>query len=249
MIRCRPTHLLFDFFGTLVDYSPSRTGQGYQRSHALLHEFGGRLGYERFLDVWSAICARFDQESALDDREFSMADITTAFLREVLPSEPTPGQVDAFVRTYLAEWNAPVRPLAGIDVLLSGLSSEFRLAVVSNTHSPTMVPEQLTAMGVLGFMDAVVLSVNVGRRKPHADIYRAALRRLAVSARDVWFIGDSYEADYAGPRRMGMEAFLIDPQGRTSVPPHHRLDTVFDLPHRLSPTLSDLPAATPPPRT
>ncbi|MEU7883635.1 HAD family hydrolase [Microbispora bryophytorum] len=240
MIQRRPTHLLFDFFGTLVDYSPSRTEQGYQRSHALLHEFGGQLGYERFLEAWSATSARFDQDSALDDREFSMADVTTAFLRAVLPREPTPGQVNAFVKTYLAEWSAPVRHPAGIDVLLKGLSSEFRLAVVSNTHSPTMVPEQLAAMGVLDSMDAVVLSVDVGRRKPHADIYQAALHQLAVSAQGVWFIGDSYEADYVGPRRMGMEALLIDPQGKTSVPLHHRLETVFDLPHRLSPTLPDL---------
>ncbi|KKD07865.1 HAD family hydrolase [Streptomyces sp. WM6386] len=94
-------------------------------------------------------------------------------------------------------------------------------------------PTHLSAMGVLDAMDAVVLSVDVGRRKPHADICQAAMRQLGVPAHDVWFIGDSYEADYVGPRRMGMEALLIDPQDTASVPPHHRLDTVFDLPDRL----------------
>ncbi|MEU9916136.1 HAD family hydrolase [Streptomyces sp. NPDC051001] len=229
----RPTHLLFDFFGTLVDYSPSRTEQGYQRSHALLREWGGQWGYERFLDAWSAASARFDQDSAVDDREFSMADVATAFLHEALRQQPSPGRVEEFVAAYLAEWSAAVRHPAGVDVLLKALSSEFRLAVVSNTHSPTMVPGQLAAMGVLDTMDAVVLSVDVGRRKPHPDIYRAAMRQLGVTAQDVWFIGDSYEADYAGPRRMGMEALLIDPRDTAPVPPRHRLDTVFDLPDRL----------------
>jgi putative hydrolase of the HAD superfamily len=233
MIERRLTHLLFDFFGTLVDYSPSRTEQGYQRSHALLHDFGGQLGYERFLQVWSATSDRFDQDSALEEREFSMVDVTTAFLRAVLPVEPTPGQVDTFVETYLAEWGAAVRHPAGIEALLKGLSSQFGLAVVSNTHSPTMVPVQLAAMGVLDLMDAVVLSVDVGRRKPHAEIYQATLRQLAIPAQDAWFIGDSYEADYLGPRRMGMEALLIDPHETASIPRHHRLDTVFDLPYRL----------------
>jgi putative hydrolase of the HAD superfamily len=233
MIQRRPTHLLFDFFGTLVDYSPSRTEQGYQRSHALLRDFGGQLGYERFLEVWSATSGRFDQDSAVDDREFSMIEVTTAFLRATLPADPTPDQVDAFVATYLAEWSTAVRHPAGLDALLKWLNSGFRLAVVSNTHSPTMVPEQLAAMGVLELMDAVVLSVDVGRRKPHADVYQAALRQLAIPAQDAWFIGDSYEADYLGPRRMGMEALLIDPQERASIPLHHRLDNVFDLPDRL----------------
>jgi len=40
------THVLFDFFGTLVEYSPSRTDQGYDRSFSLLRDAGLRLGYE-----------------------------------------------------------------------------------------------------------------------------------------------------------------------------------------------------------
>jgi putative hydrolase of the HAD superfamily len=234
VIHSRPTHLLFDFFGTLVDYSPSRTEQGYHRSHALLREFDGRLEYEAFLQEWSALFARFDELSAVDDSEFSMVDVTTAFLRATLPREPASSQVDAFVETFLAEWSAAVRQPAGIGALLKALSAEYRLAVVSNTHSPTMVPDQLAAMGVLDRIDAVVLSVDVGKRKPHPDIYDTALRQLAVPARDVWFIGDSYEADYLGPRRMGMTALLIDPQDTAGVPPQHRLDSVFDLPQRLS---------------
>jgi putative hydrolase of the HAD superfamily len=233
MMPSRPTHLLFDFFGTLVDYSPSRTEQGYHQSHAVLHEFGGRLDYASFLQVWSATSARFDQASALDDSEFSMADVTTAFLRAALPAEPTSRQVDVFVAAYIAEWTTAVRHPAGIEALLKDLGAEFRLAVVSNTHSPTLVPDQLAAMGVLDLMDAVVLSVNVGKRKPHADIYEVALGELAIPAQDAWFIGDSYQADYLGPRRMGMEAFLIDPGSTVAIPPHHRLDSVFDLPHRL----------------
>jgi putative hydrolase of the HAD superfamily len=30
-----PTHVLFDFFGTLVDYSAGRADRGYERSFAL----------------------------------------------------------------------------------------------------------------------------------------------------------------------------------------------------------------------
>jgi putative hydrolase of the HAD superfamily len=99
----------------------------------LLREGGGQWGHERFLDVWSAVSARFDQESAVDDREFSMADAATAFLREAPPQEPSPG-TGGGVRRGL-----PRRV-------------ECRGA-------------QLAALGVLATMDAVVLSVDVGRRK------------------------------------------------------------------------------------
>jgi putative hydrolase of the HAD superfamily len=74
------THVLIDFFGTLVEYSPSRTEQGYTASHALVRSMGVDLGYERFLTEWAAESARFDRRSAADDSEFSMAEVATAFL-------------------------------------------------------------------------------------------------------------------------------------------------------------------------
>jgi hypothetical protein len=41
--------ILFDFFGTLVSYSPSRVDQGYPRCHAFLREHGSALSYDDFL--------------------------------------------------------------------------------------------------------------------------------------------------------------------------------------------------------
>ncbi len=230
----RPTHLLLDFFGTLVDYSPSRTEQGYPRSHRLLLDYGADLAYERFLDRWGAVSARFDAASAVDDREFSMTDVSSTYLAETLPDVPTDAQVETFVATYLAEWTAAVHAPVGLAALLTGLRAQRRLAVVSNTHSPTMVPALLSRLGVADLMDAVVLSVDVGRRKPHRAIYGEALQRLGIDPGDAWFVGDSYDADYTGPRACGIEARLIDPHGRSPVPDAHRLSSIFDLPAALA---------------
>jgi putative hydrolase of the HAD superfamily len=42
-------------------------------------------------------------------------------------------------------------------------------------------------------------------------------------------VGDTYTADFAGPERFGMTAYLIDPQRRADVPEERRLDSVLDL--------------------
>ena len=55
------THVLLDFFGTLVDYSASRTEQGYERSFALLQAAGCRLDYQAFLSLWSEVFLEFDK--------------------------------------------------------------------------------------------------------------------------------------------------------------------------------------------
>ncbi|MFC7642798.1 hypothetical protein ACFQX6_19075 [Streptosporangium lutulentum] len=78
------THIFLDFFGTLVDYSASRTEQGYESSHELLRRLGASLTYQEFLDAWSRALAEFDRMSDRDDREFSMAEAGTVFLAESL---------------------------------------------------------------------------------------------------------------------------------------------------------------------
>ncbi|MFT7220701.1 MAG: hypothetical protein ACI8Z1_002321, partial [Candidatus Azotimanducaceae bacterium] len=80
----KPTVLLFDFFGTLVEYVSDRTLIEYTSSHRLLLENlsakdasfhgGGDLGYEEYCNAWSNAFLAF--ESAQNDgREFLMRDV------------------------------------------------------------------------------------------------------------------------------------------------------------------------------
>lgn len=226
-------YLLFDFFGTLVDYSPSRTAQGHEGSHRLLRRLGARLSYDDFLTTWSRVSAEFDRRSDLDDREFSMSDVGAAFLTGALGREPATADVEAFVAQYLSEWNTGVRHLPGLDLLLSELGRDHRLAVVTNTHDTFLVPGHLAAMGVRSRFDAVIASVEVGRRKPHPEIYATALKVWGADASSAVFVGDTYGPDFLGPEQVGIKAFLIDPHRRAPIPDDRRLTSIFDLPSRL----------------
>ncbi len=64
-------------------------------------------------------------------------------------------------------------------------------------------------MGLLGLVDVGVTSARAGARKPHPDIYRASLSALEVDPAEVVFVGDSWEPDVRGPRRMGMTAVHV----------------------------------------
>jgi len=221
--------ILFDFFGTLVSYSPSRVDQGYPRCHEFVREHGSALSYVDFLTGVDSCFAEFDRRSDIDDREFSMGEVAATFLeRHAIGGDPA-----EFERRYLAEWSAGVVFPAGLKDLLTGLRRTHRLAVVSNTHSSTMVPDLLRGAGLADLFDAVVLSVDVGRRKPHPVIYATALEAMDTPAREAIFVGDSYSADFAGPVAAGITAFLIDGGKSAEVPPERRIDSVFDLPSRV----------------
>ncbi|MFE6719239.1 HAD family hydrolase [Streptomyces albidoflavus] len=228
------THLLFDFFGTLVDHAPGGPGQGFARTYGVTRGLGATLTYREFLAAWARTTAHFGRLSAVDDREYPMTDLGTAFLREVLGRAPARAETGLLVRSYLAEWNAGVRHLPGIGALLTGLAAQYRLAVVSNTQDAELLPGHLEAMGVRQLFDTVVTSFEVGWRKPHPAVYRAALRELRVDPGSAVFVGDTYRADHEGPTRVGIRAFLIDPQRRAPVPEEARLASVFALPARLA---------------
>ena len=225
--------VLLDFFGTLVEYDPSRTAQGYRRTHDVLVRLGVERTYAEFLAEWSDLAAAFDVASGLDDHEFSMDELGAAFLTLVLGRSPEPDEVAEVVTTYLAEWNRGVHPIDGVPALVRSLAEDHRLAVVTNTHSPSLVPSHLRAMGVADCFDAVVTSVEVGWRKPHRAIYEAALHATGADAGECTFVGDTRGPDYVGPRAMGMRALLIDPSGRQRIAAADRLQSIHDLPARL----------------
>lgn len=229
----KPEVIIFDFFGTLVDYSPSRTEQGYYRSHNLVESMGAELEYAQFLRDWSAESALFDALSEVDNREFSMEEVSNAFLSRILGREASMIEITSLAQTYVAEWNTGVVYSAVTKEVIESLAGRFRLAIVTNTHQPDLVPNHLATMGIADRFETVVTSVEVGWRKPHPVIYEEALRRLGITAGNAVFVGDNYIADYVGPTASGMSAYLLNSAADVDVPDRRRLNSLADLSKRL----------------
>lgn len=62
----------------------------------------------------------------------------------------------------------------------------------------------------------LVISSEVGFRKPHPDFYRAACARLGLPPERVLFVGDDLENDVLGPRRIGASSCLVDRRAGTA---------------------------------
>lgn len=237
------THVLFDFFGTLVAYSDSRTEQGYRRSYSLLIEAGAALDYPGYLALWEEVAEAFEQRAVASHREYTMEAVAGAFLVRAL-GPVLPAQLTGdFVSAYLDEWNAGVRYLAGLSGMLGRLAERFTLAVITNTHDAALVPGHLHRMGVSGHFAKVVTSVELGVRKPAAQIFQHALRELDASADCAVYVGDSFEADYCGARSAGLRGMLIDPEARHPVPAAERLGSIFELESSLAGALVRLPSS------
>ncbi len=61
----------------------------------------------------------------------------------------------------------------------------------------------------------LIISSEIGYRKPHPAFYQAACESLGLPPSQVLCLGDDVENDVQGPSRAGLRALLIDRAGRT----------------------------------
>ena len=63
-------------------------------------------------------------------------------------------------------------------------------------------------------VDAVLTSGAHGKTKPHETIFRRMLELLDVAPDEAVMVGDTVEDDIEGARAVGMQALLVDREGR-----------------------------------
>ncbi len=225
MVRC----LFFDFFGTLVNYSASRTEQGYHRTHQRLNDLGIELSYEEFLELWICAASRMDDWSTQHNREYPMVDVGSEFVRQL--GIENADMAKELADSYLEEWSAGITHIKGIDNLISGLAKRYQLGIVSNTHAPDLIHRELDRMGIADKFSWVVTSLEWGIPKPDPSLFEHALARAGVCPNEAVFVGDNYLMDYLGATKAGISCYLVGQHAR--VPREKSIPSVLDLPRLL----------------
>jgi putative hydrolase of the HAD superfamily len=222
--------ILFDLFGTLVDYTPRLQGKDFSGTYAVLaRHFPGAPAYADFLRQIEQLFAQFDRESAQCYEEFSMAELFERYLETVCPAGWNAAQRDELVESYTAEWLKSVSWDDGLQALLANLKTRFKLGLVTNTHHQPMVESLLRSIGIHDSFDVILTSVAHGWRKPHPSIFLAAADALEVMPSRCLFVGDSLEADVAGAAAVGMAPVWIKPKDGAQACVPRSVRSVFEL--------------------
>ena len=221
--------LIFDFFGTLVQYQAGRFhGAPYQRTYGQLCDLGVAIAYDDFAAGFAATFDQLEAQAKITHQEFHMREVGRRFLggRGV---SLAPDALDRWVDCYCEEWNRGTLYFDGIAAFIADLAGRYRLSIISNTHYPALIHRNLAAMGIAGHFAQVVTSVEVGIRKPHPAIFGQALRALDLEPGAALYIGDSYGDDYEGAQAAGLACVLIDPPGQYRGLADRRIGHLFEL--------------------
>jgi putative hydrolase of the HAD superfamily len=221
-----PACLLFDLFGTLVEYAADRRGVEYPATHRYCTDLGLALTAEQFLDEWDSAFAACEAAGRETQREFVMTDVADRFAARV-GAELSGTEKNRLIDHFMKEWGDPIRPVAGIGSMLGRLGQHYRLGLVSNTHHSVFVRNMLRAFDLEQHFEVVVLSAEFGTPKPSPEIFAHALSQMDMAPEETVYIGDSFEHDYVGATAAGMNCYLIGNHAR--VPARRQLRSILDL--------------------
>ncbi len=88
----------------------------------------------------------------------------------------------------------------------------YKIGLITNAMQPMWMRDaELSAFGILEYLDVRLTSGDVGFMKPHPFIYWRALELLDVQPEEAIFVGDRPANDIAGANEAGLTSVLMAP--------------------------------------
>jgi HAD superfamily hydrolase (TIGR01549 family) len=208
--------VIFDYIGTLVNcrnYSMDAsklnlynalvaegfelTENNFMVAYGLAHEKYHKVRYEQLKEVTNSIWVA----EALCNLRF-----------EVTADDP---RIKAALNVFFQDFLETLELREGAKKLLKQAQELGKVALISNFTYAPVIYKSLRKLGINEFFSAVIVSEEVGWRKPSGRIFQDALNRLQVKASEAVYIGDSPNEDIKGAKLAGLKTVFVPSQFNT----------------------------------
>lgn len=195
----------FDLFDTLITVEGLGLQEAMGRLVHLLQRQGFAVEPETFLPIYRDAAKRCRDAVQKAGRETHNRFWISAALCDLGWSvAPDDARVAAAVDAYFSAFLEHAVLLPGTHEALSTLKRHYRLGLLSNfTHGPA-VRAILTRLGLMPLLDVVLISGEIGYRKPHQRVFRELERQFGLPRAQIAFVGDDLEADIQGAQAAGL---------------------------------------------
>jgi len=90
----------------------------------------------------------------------------------------------------------------------------FGLGLVSNFDHAPAARRLIDRLGIGDRLGVILISEEVGYRKPSPRLFLGLAERMGLPPSEVLFVGDTFDADVAGPQGVGMPCAWLNPAAR-----------------------------------
>ncbi len=195
----------FDLFDTLVTIEPVAFNGSFEKLLQSLKENGFKLDKDEFRNTYREEAIRFINEAKKSGKEtHNRFWICAALTRLGYDIQPEDGRITKAVDDYFSLFFSLCRLIPDVIATLSSLKDRYRLGLLSNfTHAP-VVRKILDHLDLSTFFDVILISDELGYRKPHPLVFETLIRQLGVERKRILFVGDDLEADVCGAEQAGL---------------------------------------------
>ena len=198
--------IAFDLFNTLITIEPDAVEEALNRLTHSLMQSGFTLDPESFKQAHREAATRFFEETRQNGRETHNRFWISAALRtQGHRVPPDDRRIAVAVEAYFSPFLEFCQLIPGTREILETLKGKYRLALLSNfTHPPAAI-ELLNGVDITSFFDVLLISGDLGYRKPHPFVFRRLITDLGLTKSQILFVGDDPELDVDGAHRAGLQ--------------------------------------------
>ena len=222
MARREFSAVVLDLFDTLVRWDAGRLPTIQWRGRTLKSTvpwlmpqlkpaMDGRFDLAAFLDSYQAVLSEIAAARASEDAiEITCLErFARTLARLGLDEREAQPLAERLSRAHMAgvrrvTWTPEERAWA-----VRRMAPFYRLGLLSNFDDSRTGREILLDTGVSHLFEAVIISADLGLRKPNPRIFAHMLGMLGVAPGEILFVGDTPEHDVAGAMRAGMRTAWI----------------------------------------
>ena len=198
--------LVFDYGNTLIEFGPRQLAYQARALEARLSEWFGPVNGERVREVRGRQITDPYRNDFVENR---FDQVYIELVREVCGAELTPEQLALLLKERMEVFHESIEAQPGVLELLQRLKQTYRLGFISNFPCGESIRTSLQHMGLHDLFESIVISGEVGRIKPHPQIFETLLEQMQVTPESCLYIGDNWLADIQGPKRLGMQAIHL----------------------------------------
>lgn len=205
--------MIFDFIGTLTSVKDYNMEDSKTKLCSAIAKAGFDVDEECFLEAYSQAHEKY---RVIRYRE--LVEVTNAiWISEALCSlgletKPHDFRLKTAVNIFFEDYVESLNLRSCVKRTLKKASLEYKLGLVSNFTYAPVIYAGLRKLGINQFFNAVLVSDEVGWRKPSRKIFEEALKRLGVEAEEAVCVGDSPLEDIKGAKALGMRTVFVPSQ-------------------------------------
>ena len=208
--------VIFDYIGTLVNCRNYSMDASKLKLHSALVAEGFYVEKDSFLDAYDLAHNKYRKVRYEQLREVTNA----VWVAEALENLGFKVKVDdcrvkAALNVFFQDFIDTLELREGAKKLIKQAQQNAKVGLISNFTYAPVIYKSLRKLGINESFNAVVVSDEVGWRKPSCQIFQEALNRLQIHADEAVYVGDSPIEDVKGAKQAGLKTIFVPSQFNT----------------------------------